>query len=101
MARRVGVQNIVDLLLDVYQAEINSNTLDPNLISWIREKTKFITWLAGKTSDLYSDNKPSQSNVKQSITISWLDDPSLEKKFIDMEAEEAKIVEQKQLDNQS
>jgi UDP-2,3-diacylglucosamine pyrophosphatase LpxH len=42
----------VDKLLDVYQADINQDTLDPNLISWIREKTKFIQWIAGKTSDL-------------------------------------------------
>ena len=53
-ARKIGVQNIVDKLLDIYQADISSETLDPNLISWIREKTKFITWLAGKTSGTIS-----------------------------------------------
>ena len=37
-ARKIGVQNIVDKLLDIYQADINQDTLDPNLISWIREK---------------------------------------------------------------
>ncbi len=55
--RKIGIQNIVDHLLDVYQADINSETLDPNLISWIREKTKFITWIASKSTDLYSDKK--------------------------------------------
>ena len=39
-ARIIGVQNIVDKLLDIYQADINQDTLDPNLISWIREKKK-------------------------------------------------------------
>ena len=69
-ARKIGVQNIVDKLLDIYQADINQDTLDPNLISWIREKTKFITWLAGKTSDLYSDKKDLtlNKNINKHIT---------------------------------
>jgi len=96
-ARRIGVQNIVDKLLDVYQADISSDTLDPNLISWIREKTKFIQWLAGKTSDLYSDNKPQQSNVKQTITVSWLDSPELQKQYLDLEAEELNEVKPKEI----
>ena len=85
-ARKIGVQNIVDKLLDIYQADINSETLDPNLISWIREKTKFITWLAGKTSDLYSDKKEVNIGKQQNnIVISWLDNPDLEKKYSDLE----------------
>ena len=85
-ARKIGVQNIVDKLLDIYQADISSETLDPNLISWIREKTKFITWLAGKTSDLYSDKKEINIGKQQNnIVISWLDNPDLEKKYSDLE----------------
>ena len=82
-ARKIGVQNIVDKLLDIYQADISSETLDPNLISWIREKTKFITWLAGKTSDLYSDKKDLTLNktTNNQIIVSWLDSPELEKKY--------------------
>ena len=67
-ARIIGVQNIVDKLLDIYQADINQETLDPNLISWIREKTKFIQWIAGKTSNLYSDKKDLTLNkINQSL----------------------------------
>ena len=82
-ARKIGVQNIVDKLLDVYQADINQDTLDPNLITWIREKTKFIQWLAGKTSDLYSDKKDLTLNktTNNQIIVSWLDSPELEAKY--------------------
>ena len=85
-ARKIGVQNIVDKLLDIYQADISSETLDPNLISWIREKTKFITWLAGKTSDLYSDKKDLTLNkTTNQIIVSWLDSPELEQKYTQYE----------------
>jgi hypothetical protein len=82
-ARKIGVQNIVDKLLDVYQADINQDTLDPNLISWIREKTKFIQWIAGKTSDLYSDKKDLtlNKNTTNNIVVSWLDSPTLEAQY--------------------
>lgn len=91
--RKIGVQNIVDKLLDIYQADINQDTLDPNLISWIREKTKFITWLAGKTSDLYSDKKDLTLNktTNNQIIVSWLDSPELEQKYTQYE----KIAEDK------
>ena len=85
--RKIGIQNIVDHLLDVYQADINSETLDPNLISWIREKTKFIQWIAGKTSDLYSDKKDLtlNKNINSQIIVSWLDSPELEQKYTQYE----------------
>lgn len=86
-ARKIGVQNIVDKLLDIYQADINQDTLDPNLITWIREKTKFIQWLAGKTSDLYNDKKDLTLNktTNNQIIVSWLDSPELEKKYTQYE----------------
>jgi len=84
--RKIGIQNIVDHLLDIYQADINSETLDPNLISWIREKTKFIQWIAGKTSDLYSDKKDLTLNkTTNNIVVSWLDSPELEQKYTQYE----------------
>ena len=85
--RKIGIQNIVDHLLDVYQADINQDTLDPNLISWIREKTKFIQWIAGKTSDLYNDKKDLtlNKNTTNNIVVSWLDSPELEQKYTQYE----------------
>jgi hypothetical protein len=98
-ARKIGVQNIVDKLLDIYQADINQDTLDPNLISWIREKTKFIQWIAGKTSDLYSDKKDLTLNktTNNQIIVSWLDSPELEKKYNSYEVineDKKEIIEQ-------
>ena len=96
-ARIIGVQNIVDKLLDIYQADINQDTLDPNLINWIREKTKFIQWIAGKTSNLYSDKKEVNIGKQQNnIVISWLDNAELEKKYSDLEQQynqDNKIIE--------
>ena len=97
--RKIGIQNIVDHLLDVYQADINQDTLDPNLISWIREKTKFIQWIAGKTSDLYSDKKDLtlNKNTTNNIVVSWLDSPELEQKYSSYEKineEKKEIIEQ-------
>ena len=97
-ARIIGVQNIVDKLLDIYQADINQETLDPNLISWIREKTKFIQWIAGKTSSLYSDKKDLTLNkTTNQIIVSWLDSPELEQKYTQYEKtseEKKEIIEQ-------
>ena len=80
-ARKNGVQTLIDKLLQVFQYQEIEN---PNQILWIREKTKFITYLAGKLTDLYSDNKPIKQNIDQKISVSWQDTPDL----IDLDAEE-------------
>jgi len=41
-----------------------------------QEKTKFITFLANKLTDLYSDNKVQNVKTDQSIKISWEDNQS-------------------------
>ena len=69
-ARKYGVQTLIDKLLQVFQYQEVS---DPNAILWIREKTKFITFLANKLTDLYSDNKPIKQNIDSKMTISWED----------------------------
>ena len=69
-ARKLGIQTLIDKLMQVFSyQEIES----PNEVLWIREKTKFIQWVAGKVSDLYSDNKPIKQNIDQKMTISWED----------------------------
>ncbi len=67
-ARKIGVQTLIDKLLQVFQYQEIEN---PNAILWIREKTKFITFLANKLTDLYSDNKPIKQNIDSKMTISW------------------------------
>ena len=66
-ARKNGVQTLIDKLLQVFQYQEIEN---PNQILWIREKTKFITFLANKLTDLYSDNKVQNVKTDQSIKIS-------------------------------
>lgn len=79
--------------------DISGKQLDPNVIAWTREKTKFIQFLATKITDLYSDNKPQESNVKQTITVSWLDSEDLQRQYLDLEAEELKEINTKELSN--
>ena len=81
-SRKNGVQTLIDKLLQVFQYQEIEN---PNQILWIREKTKFITFLANKLTDLYSDNKV--QNVKQDTTlnIKWEDDTN---ELIDVNAED-------------
>ena len=72
-ARKNGVQTLIDKLLQVFQYQEIEN---PNQILWIRENTKFITFLANKLTDLYSDNKVQNVKTDQSIKISWEDNQS-------------------------
>ena len=81
-ARKNGVQTLIDKLLQVFQYQEIEN---PNQILWIREKTKFITFLANKLTDLYSDNKIQNVKTDQSIKISWEDNSD---NLIDVNAED-------------
>ena len=81
-ARKYGVQTLIDKLLQVFQYQ---EIEDPNAILWIREKTKFITFLANKLTDLYSDNKVQNVKTDQSIKISWEDNQD---DLIDVNAED-------------
>ena len=81
-ARKNGVQTLIDKLLQVFQYQEIEN---PNQILWIREKTKFITFLANKLTDLYSDNKVQNVKTDQSIKISWEDN---QEDLIDVTAED-------------
>ena len=81
-SRKNGIQTLIDKLLQVFQYQEIEN---PNQILWIREKTKFITFLANKLTDLYSDNKVQNVKTDQSIKISWEDNSD---NLIDVNAED-------------
>ena len=81
-ARKYGVQTLIDKLLQVFKYQ---EIEDPNAILWIREKTKFITFLANKLTDLYSDNKVQNVKTDQNIKISWEDNQD---DLIDVTAED-------------
>ena len=85
-ARKIGIQTLIDKLLQIFQYQEVEN---PNQILWIREKTKFITYLAGKLTDLYSDNKPTKIETDQKIQVSWSDTPDL----LDLDATEIADIE--------
>ena len=72
-ARKNGIQTLIDKLLQVFQYQEMEN---PNQILWVREKVRFITFLANKLTDLYSDNKVQNVKTDQSIKISWEDNQS-------------------------
>ena len=73
-ARKIGIQTLIDKLLQIFQYQ---ETNDPNSILFIREKTKFVQWVAGKLTDLYSDNKVQNIKTDQRMTITWEDTPDL------------------------
>ena len=85
-ARKIGIHTLIDKLLQIFQYQEVEN---PNQILWIREKTKFITYLAGKLTDLYSDNKPTKIETDQKIQVSWSDTPDL----LDLDATEIADIE--------
>jgi len=69
-ARKLGIQTLIDKLMQVFSyQEIES----PNEVLWIREKTKFVQWVAGKITDLYSDNKTIKQDIDTKMSISWED----------------------------
>jgi hypothetical protein len=57
---------LIDRLLQIFNTQQLEN---PNLILWVDKKMKFTQWLAGKLTDIYSDNKPQQVKQDQNITI--------------------------------
>jgi hypothetical protein len=73
-ARKIGIQTLIDKLMQIFQYQ---ETNDPNSILFIREKTKFVQWVAGKLTDLYSDNKVQNIKTDQSIKVSWEDTSDL------------------------
>jgi len=80
-ARKLGVQTLIDKLLQVFNyQEVES----PNEILWIREKAKFVQWVAGKITDLYSDNKTIKQDIDTKMSISWEEPNDL----IDVSAED-------------
>ncbi len=67
-ARKIGIQTLIDRLLQIFNTQQLEN---PNLILWTEKKMKFTQWLAGKLTDLYSDNKPQQVKTDSNITIKF------------------------------
>ena len=81
-ARKHGVETLVDKMLRIYDTD---NVPDQSLILFLRDKQSFLKWIAGKVSDIYSDNKVQQVKQDSQITYRWESSP------IDMKAIEVEI----------
>ena len=81
-ARKIGIQTSIDRLLEIFNHQELEN---PNQILWITRKADFVKWIAGKITDLYSDNKVQKVDQKTEMTISWGND---EDDLIDVNAED-------------
>jgi len=68
-------------LLEIFNHQELEN---PNQILWITRKADFVKWIAGKITDLYSDNKVQKVDQKTEMKISWGNDEDL----IDVNAED-------------
>ena len=73
-ARKLGVQTLIDKMLQIFQHQEVEN---PNQILWIREKVRFVQYLAGHLTDLYSNNKVQNIKSDTNLTVSWSDHSSL------------------------
>jgi len=81
-ARKLGIQTSIDRLLEIFNHQELEN---PNQILWITRKADFVKWIAGKITDLYSDNKVQKVDQKTEMKISWGTD---EDDLIDVNAED-------------
>jgi len=81
-ARKIGIQTSIDRLLEIFNHQELEN---PNQILWITRKADFVKWIAGKITDLYSDNKVQKVDQKTEMKISWGTD---EDDLIDVNAED-------------
>ncbi len=84
-ARQIGVQTLVEKLINIYSA--TDKVPDPQTIMFLKEKTKFLQWLGEKITDLYSTKSKELINkgTVNNIVVSWLDSPELESKYTQYE----------------
>tara|TARA_E500000178_G_scaffold244119_1_gene240489 strand:+ start:739 stop:1077 length:339 start_codon:yes stop_codon:yes gene_type:complete len=69
-ARKHGVQTLVEKMLRIYDT---NKVPDNSLILFLRDKQSFLKWIAGKITDIYSDNKVQQVKQDTTLNVSWQD----------------------------
>lgn len=85
-SRKLGIQTLLESLIRIYSN--TDNVPDPNMVMWLKEKSRFCQFLAEKIiPELYGvKSKDMTVNSKNTqIIVSWLDNPDLEKKYLDLE----------------
>jgi hypothetical protein len=80
-ARQIGVQTLVEKLINIYSS--TDNIPDPQTIMFLREKTRFLQWLGEKITTLYGSKGKdiNLSKTTNNIVISWLDNPEIEARY--------------------
>lgn len=81
-ARKIGVQTLVEKLINIYSS--TDNIPDPQTIMFLKEKTRFLQWLGERITDLYgvkSKDMINKGTVNNNIVVSWLDSPALEAQY--------------------
>lgn len=85
-SRKLGIQTLLESLIRIYS---NTDSVpDPNMVMWLKEKSRFCQFLAEKIiPELYGVKSKEMINkgTVNNIVVSWLDSPELEKKYTQYE----------------
>jgi hypothetical protein len=81
-SRKLGIQTLLESLIRIYS---NTDSVpDPNMVMWLKEKSRFCQFLAEKIiPELYGVKSKEMINkgTVNNIVVSWLDSPQLEAQY--------------------
>jgi hypothetical protein len=81
-SRKLGIQTLLESLIRIY-SNIDS-VPDPNMVMWLKEKSRFCQFLAEKIiPELYGVKSKEMINkgTVNNIVVSWLDSEELQRKY--------------------
>jgi hypothetical protein len=81
-SRKLGIQTLLESLIRIY-SNIDS-VPDPNMVMWLKEKSRFCQFLAEKIiPELYGVKSKEMINkgTVNNIVVSWLDSEELQQKY--------------------
>ena len=97
-SRKLGIQTLLESLIRIYSN--TDNVPDPNMVMWLKEKSRFCQFLAEKIiPELYGVKSKEMINkgTVNNIVVSWLDSEELQQKYNQYEEinqAKTKIIEQ-------
>jgi len=81
-SRKLGIQTLLESLIRIYSN--TDNVPDPNMVMWLKEKSRFCQFLAEKIiPELYGVKSKEMINkgTVNNIVVSWLDSEELQQKY--------------------
>jgi len=81
-SRKLGIQTLLESLIRIYSN--TNNVPDPNMVMWLKEKSRFCQFLAEKIiPELYGVKSKEMINkgTVNNIVVSWLDSEELQQKY--------------------